>query len=195
VAGLEASVATSFLLRVDVELPLVTPPRRFLPSLGLSPSLPLLPSPRARPRSPPWPPPRPAASRLPASRRARPEVRRAALFLPVYRIGPRWTESPPPSPLPRRTELLRRQNPPLPALLRPNRHRRRPPGEATVLLDPFPLLLPRRSAGSVVTGGSPPWPGLPWPLRQRGLRVGLGSHRSVAVGQFDPGAKRPCTLF
>jgi hypothetical protein len=45
-------------------------------------------------------------------------------------------------------------NSPLAILLWLNRAHRRPPGEATVLLDPFLLLLPRRSAVSVVTGGA-----------------------------------------
>jgi hypothetical protein len=32
-------------------------------------------------------------------------------------------------------------------------------------------------------------------LGQRGLHVGLGPHRLVSLGQLDPGAKSPCTLF
>jgi hypothetical protein len=42
-----------------------------------------------------------------------------------------------------------------PALLRPNRHRRRPQGEALVLRDPSLSFFPRRSAVAVATGGSP----------------------------------------
>jgi hypothetical protein len=92
-------------------------------------------------------------------------------------------------------ELLRRRNSSTPAILRLRRPPRRVPGELSVLLDPSPLLLPRRSVVSVVTGGSPPWPWLPWPLCHRGLRVGLGPHRSVAVGHLDPGAKSSVTWF
>jgi hypothetical protein len=63
-------------------------------------------------------------------------------------------------------------NSPPSVLLRPNRSRRRPPGEGPVLLDPLPSLFPRRSAASMLPCRSPPWPGLPWPLRQRGLACG-----------------------
>jgi hypothetical protein len=61
--------------------------------------------PRARPNRARRPSPRPAASRLPASRRARPEVRHLILFLPSAGIDAEHRESTPstvPSPQPDR---------------------------------------------------------------------------------------------
>jgi hypothetical protein len=57
-------------------------------------------SPRACPSLPPWPPPRLAASRLLASRRACLEVRHSSLFIPSTGINEGRPSSPPESPIP-----------------------------------------------------------------------------------------------
>jgi hypothetical protein len=74
------------------------PPFPFPPRL--LPRSPLFLLPVSTRAPPPWLPPGAAASRLPASRRARPEVRRVALFLPISGIGRGCLQSPPPSPIP-----------------------------------------------------------------------------------------------
>jgi hypothetical protein len=75
--------------------------------------------PRVHPTPPPWPPPRPAASRLPASRRACPGLRRASLFLPARGIELPHLETspvPPTSPAAYRSSAARfAAAPPFPA--------------------------------------------------------------------------------
>jgi hypothetical protein len=81
-------------------------------------------------------------------------------------------------------------------LLRPNRHRRRPQGEALVRLDPFPSFPSHRSSlpgrPSPVSGSRSGWPmpSRPDQRGQRGLPVSGPRDPPVsALGHFDPDTK------
>jgi hypothetical protein len=131
----------------------------------------------------PRPPPlylsrRPHPSSLPCFPPSSQASRHGRRLRPSFRAAPcsadeLWSSTTPPSSSPptelARGALSRRRSPPLPCRTRPRRHRNTPPpahlrpshhlqraqGELLVLLDPFPLHLPRRSS---LPGRLPPAP-------------------------------------